>query len=106
MVAVEEVFPFARLGVMLLSGVSKLSWRSRREVRAMPDFFFRGPGPIPLPTLQVATASALEDSVEMQMHVLIDGETETLVIQMLARVAVELADDLNRAAARVKSRKT
>jgi len=91
---------------MLLSGVGKLSWRSRREVRAMPDFFFRGPGPIPLPTLQVATASALEDSVEMQMHVLIDGETETLVIQMLARVAVELADDLNRAAARVKSRKT
>jgi hypothetical protein len=71
----------------------------------MPEVIFKGPGPFPLPTLQVATASALDDSVEMQMHVLIDGETETLVIQMLSRVAVDLAEDLNRAASRVKSRK-
>ena len=89
-----------------MSGVGKLSWRSRREVRAMAEIIFKGPGPFPLPTLQVATASGLEDSVEMQMHVLIGGETETLVIQMLARVALDLADDLNRAAARIKSRKT
>ena len=72
----------------------------------MPEIVFKGPGPFPLPALHVATASALEDSVEMQMHVLIDGESETLVIQMLSRVAIDLADDLNRAAARVKSRKT
>jgi hypothetical protein len=72
----------------------------------MPDVVFKGPGPFPLPTLQVATASALGDSVEMQMHVLIDGESETLVIQMLARVALDLADDLNRAALRIANRKT
>ena len=72
----------------------------------MPQVAFKGPGPFPLPPLQVATASALENSIEMQLHVLIDGETETLVMQMLPRVALDLADDLNRAAARIKSRKT
>jgi hypothetical protein len=69
----------------------------------MPEVIFKGPGPFPLPTPQGATASAVNENVEMRMDVLIDGETETLVIQMPSRIASNLVVAINRAVRTIES---
>jgi siroheme synthase len=75
------------------------------EEAAMSDNLkFQPPGPYALPAAQSATASALSDAVEVRITAFVDGNPDTLVIQMTAGTAMELAAQLMDAA--VKAKKT
>ncbi len=66
---------------------------------------FQPPGPYALPVAQSATASALSDTVEVRIRAFVDGNPDTLVIQMTAGTALELAAQLQVAAVEATRRK-
>jgi hypothetical protein len=63
---------------------------------------FQPPGPYGLPAAQSATASELSGSVEVRIRAFVDGNPDTLVIQMTAGTALELATQLMDAALKAK----
>jgi siroheme synthase len=63
---------------------------------------FQPPGPYTLPAAQTATASALSDAVEVRVRAFVDGNPDTLVIQMTVGTAMELAAQLMDAAVKAK----
>lgn len=66
------------------------------------NVIFQPPGPYGLPPAQSATASALSGTVEVRIRAFVDGNPDTLVIQMTAGTALELASQLMEAAVKAK----
>jgi hypothetical protein len=64
---------------------------------------FQPPGPYALPAAQSATASPLNGTVEVRIRAFVDGNPDTLVIQMTAGTALELAAQLGDAAVKAKN---
>jgi hypothetical protein len=67
------------------------------------DGKFRPPGPFGLPAAQRATALPLSGTVELRIRAFVEGNAETLVIQMARDVANEMAAELLDAAAKAKA---
>jgi hypothetical protein len=63
---------------------------------------FQPPGPYALPVAQSATASAQDSTVEVRIRAFVDGNPDTLIIQMTSGIALELAVQLGEAAVRAK----
>jgi hypothetical protein len=67
----------------------------------MPDnVSFATYGPYHLPVAQRATASSLDGSVEVRLYALFEGELRPMVIEMVPRVARDLAAQLLDAASK------
>ena len=66
------------------------------------NVIFQPPGPFGLPAAQSTTASALSGTVEVRIRAFVDGNPDTLVIQMTAGTALELAAQLQIAVVEAK----
>jgi hypothetical protein len=77
-----------------------------KEATIMSDnVIFQRPGPFGLPPAQSATAAPLNGLVEVRIRAFVDGNPDTLVIQMTAGIALELAAQLGDAAVKAKKQK-